>query len=153
MIPEMIPADVVYTWGMTEFPLSREATTLLDHMIHEGKLLFYCENLLPEMSDTLITGFTAKQLKWCEKNEVQMWNYLVEKKLLFSTRQMDIVRYINDGPTTNGFPPESPARTGMWLGWQIVRTCMKRHPEITLSRLMVNDNYLDILNASGYSPR
>jgi uncharacterized protein YjaZ len=81
-----------------------------------------------------------------------MWHYLIEHQLLFSTRQMDIVRYINDGPTTNGFPEGSPARTGAWLGWNIVKRYMKLHPEVTLPDLMKNDHYQDILNASGYAP-
>jgi hypothetical protein len=152
MIPEMIPTDVIYTWGKTEFPLSRDATTLLDNMVYEGELLCFCKTLLPDMADTLLTGFTARQLKWCMMNEVQMWNYMIENKLLFSTKQMDIVRYINDGPMTNGFPPESPARTGVWLGWQIVSAYMKKHPEVTLEQLMADSNYQQILNASGYAP-
>jgi hypothetical protein len=152
MIPEMIPSDVIHVWGMEQFPISRDATTIVDYMVHEGKLLCFCEALLPEMADTLLTGFSARQLKWCEKNEPQMWNYLIENKLLFSTKQMDIVRYINDGPTTNGFPPESPGRTGVWLGWQIVRAYLKHHPEVTLSQLMSDNNYMQILNSSAYAP-
>ena len=81
-----------------------------------------------------------------------MWTYLVEKDLLFSTKRMDIVRYINDGPQTNGFPPESPGRTGAWLGRQIIRKYMKRNPEITLEKLMKNQDYQGILNASAYLP-
>ncbi len=153
MIPAMIPSDVMYTWGMTEFPISPEATSLVDHMVHEGKLLYFCEAMMPELADTLLTGYTASQLKWCERNEPQMWNYLIEHKLLFSTRQMDIVRYINDGPTTNGFPPESPARTGAWLGWRIVKAYMEQHPDTTLKQLMANTRYLEILNTSAYAPQ
>jgi uncharacterized protein YjaZ len=82
-----------------------------------------------------------------------MWGFLIEKKLLFSNQRMDIVRYINDGPTTSSFPLESPARTGVWLGWQIVRKYMDKNPEITLPELMKNNDYQAILNASGYFPQ
>jgi len=153
MNPGMIPSDVAYTWGMTEFPISPGATTLLDHMIYEGKLMYFSEAMLPRTADTLRMGFSARQLKWCAVNEAHMWNYLVEKELLFSTRQMDIVRYINDGPTTNSFPLESPGRTGVWLGRQIIRLYMKRNPEVTLPQLMSNDHYLEILNSSAYAPQ
>ncbi|HOY51213.1 MAG TPA: DUF2268 domain-containing putative Zn-dependent protease [Prolixibacteraceae bacterium] len=153
MIPAMIPSDVMYTWGMTEFPLGKEATTLLDHMVHEGKLLYFMEAMLPREADTLRTGFSKRQLEWCRSNETAMWNYLVEHQMLFSTRQMDIVRYINDGPTTNGFPQESPARTGAWLGRQIVRAYMKKNPQVTLAELMANTAYRQILNGSAYAPQ
>jgi hypothetical protein len=152
MVPERIPVDVVQAWGRSIFPISREATSLCDNMLYEGKLLYFTQALMPDLEDTLRTGFTAEQLEWCKKNESQMWNYLIENKLLFSTKQMDIVRYMNDGPTTNGFPPESPGRTGAWLGWQIIRAYAKRHPEVTIPQLMMNDNYLGILNSSAYAP-
>ncbi len=153
MIPGMIPPDVAYTWGMTEFPIRSDATSLLDHMIHQGKLLYFTEAMLPRTADSLRTGFTSRQLRWCAQNEAQMWNYLVENKMLFSTQQMDIVRYINDGPSTNGFPPESPARTGAWLGRQIIRAYMKRNPDVTLAQLMAITDYQEILNASAYAPQ
>ncbi len=152
MIPEMIPTDAMYVWAMGEFEIGSQATTLLDHIVHEGKLLYFLEAMMPGAHDTLITGFTAKQAEWCRKNESQMWTYLIEHELLYSTKQMDIVRYINDGPHTNGFPQESPARTGAWLGRQIIRKYMKRHPEVTLQQLMENKNYMEILAASAYLP-
>jgi len=153
MIPEMIPRDVIQSWGRSQFPVPPgEATTLCDYMVYEGKMQYFTEALYPDMADTLLSAYSAGQLKWCKENESRMWNYLIENKMLFSTRQMDIVRYINDGPTTNGFPPESPARTGAWLGWQIVRNYMKRHPEVTLPQLMADNNFQGILNASAYAP-
>ncbi len=152
MFPEMIPVDVMRLWGSGEFEKNGNATSLLDHMIYEGKLLYFLEAMMPACTDTLLTGFTKKQLSWCSRNEVQMWNYLVENKLLFSTRQMDIVRYIHDGPFTTGFPNESPARTGAWIGWQIVRSYMKRNPEVSLPELMMDGDSRRILNASVYTP-
>lgn len=152
MIPEMIPADVMYVWAMGEYEIGENATTLLDHMVHEGKLLYFLEAMMPFEHDSLLTGFTSAQLKWCRNNEAQMWTYLIDNELLYSTKQMDITRYLNDGPQTNGFPPESPGRTGAWLGRQIIRKYMKQYPEITLEKLMGNNNYQQILNESAYLP-
>lgn len=152
MVPEMIPADVVYVWAMGEFNPGNKTVTVLDHIIHEGKLLYFMEAMMPEAPDSIITGFTAAQVEWCRNNEPQMWTFLIEKELLYSTKQMDIVRYINDGPQTSGFPQESPGRTGAWIGWQIIRKYMKRNPEVTLNQLMENTNYQEILNSSAYLP-
>lgn len=152
MVPEMITADVVYVWAMGEFNPGNKTVTVLDHIIHEGKLLYFMEAMMPEAPDSIITGFTAAQVEWCRNNEPQMWTFLIEKELLYSTKQMDIVRYINDGPQTSGFPQESPGRTGAWIGWQIIRKYMKRNPEVTLNQLMENTNYQEILNSSAYLP-
>ena len=152
MYKKKIPADVAYAWGMTEFGSNPEKTTLLDNIIQEGKLMYFTEALLPEAHDSLLIGYTKKELEWCKKNEAQMWMYLVEQKLLYSNKRMDIVRYINDGPHTSGFPLESPGRAGVWIGWQIVREYMNKNQEITIKELMENKDYQGILNASGYFP-
>jgi gliding motility-associated lipoprotein GldB len=152
MHPRKIVPDMIYAWGMTEFNERSRATTLLDHMVHQGKLMYFTDALLPEMHDTLKIGYTEKQLQWCKNNEPQMWNYLVEERMLYSNRRMDILRFINDGPYTTGFPVESAPRAGIWLGWQIVRQYMKKNPDVTLAELMQNTEYQKILNESAYFP-
>ena len=149
---EKLPSDVAYAWGLTEFDEIEQTTTVLDNIIHQGKLLYLVDALLPDIHDSLKIGYTTEQIQWCENNEAEMWNYLVENKMLYSNKRMDILRYINDGPSTTGFPIESPARTGTWIGWQIVRQYMKKYEEITLPQLMANKNYQEILNESGYYP-
>jgi len=152
MHPEKVVSDVAYAWGMTEFDERGAATTVLDHILHQGKLMYFVDALLPEMHDSLKIGYTEEQLQWCQNNEPQMWNFLVEKKLLYSNKRMDILRFINDGPYTTGFPTESPGKSGVWIGWQIVRQYMKKHREITVAELMKNTDYQQILNDSGYYP-
>ena len=121
-------------------------------MIHQGKLMYFVDAMLPEMHDSLKIGYTKLQLDWCKKNEAQMWSQLIEYKMLYSNKRMDIIRYINASPTTSGFPLESPGRTGVWIGWQVVRQYMKKFPEKTLADLMQNSNYQQILNDSKYFP-
>lgn len=152
MHKEKIASDVAYAWGVTEFEHTNKATSLLDNMIHHGKLMYFVDALLPGMHDSLKIGYTNQQLKWCRMNEAQMWSQLIEHKMLYSNKRMDIIRYINNSPTTSGFPLESPGRTGVWIGWQIVREYMKKNPEKTLSDLMLNSNYQQILNDSKYFP-
>lgn len=152
MHPQKLVSDVVYAWGMTEFDERGSTTTLLDHIVHQGKLMYFVDAMLPEVHDTLKIGYTAEQLKWCKNNEPQMWNFLVERKMLYSNKRMDILRFINDGPYTTGFPVESPGRSGVWIGWQIVRQYMKKHREVSVSELMKNTDYQQILNDSRYYP-
>jgi len=152
MHKDKLVSDVIYAWGMTEYDEKNTATNLMGNIIHYGKLMYFADALLPETHDSLKIGYTAKQLEFCQNNEAQMWGYLVERKMLFSNKRMDIVRYINDAPSTSGFPLESPGRAGVWLGWQIIRQYMRKHPEITLAELMENNNYQQILNDSEYFP-
>lgn len=152
MNPEKMVPDMMYGWAVTEWPKSDNANSLLSQMIQEGKILYFVDAMMPDLSDTLKIGFTKKQLDFCKKNEASMWTYLAEHKLLFSTNRMDVKHFIDDGPYTSSFTDESPARTGTWLGWQIVRSYMKEHPDMKLSDLMNNTEFQSILNQSGYQP-
>ncbi len=152
MYKERIPADVMYSWGLTEFENKATKANLLSQMIYEGKLLYFVDAMLPSTHDSIKIGYTGKQLEWCKKNESQMWFNLVENKKLFATGRMDIKRLIGDGPYTNGFPLESPGKAGVWLGWQIVRKYMDANPEIKLPQLMEMQDAQKILNDSGYFP-
>ena len=77
---------------------------------------------------------------------------MIEKKHLFSTDLMVVKRYIDESPFTKSFSAESPGRTGIWIGWQIVRNYMKNNPDVSLQDLIENSNYQEILNKSKYNP-
>lgn len=147
MVPEML-----YAWATSEWVKPDNSNTLLSNMIYGGKMMYFLDAMLPDAPDSLKIGYSEKQLKFCKKNETKMWTYLAEHKELFTTDRMNIKRFIDDGPYTAVFSEESPARTGVWLGWQIVRSYMKQNPETTLKMLMENHDYQKILNESGYQP-
>jgi len=152
MHQQRICPEVMYGWAATEWTKADNANNLLSHMIHEGKMMFFMDAVMPELHDSLKIGFSKKNLDFCEKNEAHMWTYLAEHKELYSTDRMSIKRFIDDGPFTASFTNESPGRTGVWLGWQIVRSYMKQHPEVKLADLMNNHDSQGILNQSGYQP-
>jgi len=152
MHPEKIVPDVLYAWAVTEWPKVDNANSLLSQMIHEGKMMYFVDAMLPELHDSLKIGFTKKQLDFCRMDEASMWMFLAEHKQLFTTDRMSIKRFMDDGPYTSSFTDKSPARTGVWIGWQIVRSYMEKHPEIKLPDLMNNSDFQGILNQSGYQP-
>ncbi|WP_430971792.1 hypothetical protein [Sunxiuqinia rutila] len=152
MHPQKIVSDAMHFWGATEFPISNRASKVIENMVYQGSLLYFVEAMMPDLPDSLIVGYTDAQLAFCEESEAAMWSYMAEQNLLFSTKRMDIKRYVDDGPYTSSFTTESPGRVGAWLGWQIVRSYMKKNPEVSLQQLMEQQDYLSILNQSGYQP-
>jgi len=152
MHPMKIPSDAMMAWAETEFISSDTKETLLGKMLYYGKLHVYLDAVLPNEADTLKWGFTADQLNWCQHHEKQMWVYLVENKVLFTSAYKDINKYINDAPFTATFSQESPGRTGRWIGYQIVYAYLKQHPEVSLQQLMENTDYEQILTLSKYKP-
>ena len=136
----------------SEFAYAHNPDNLISQMIYHGKIHVFLDAMLPHLADTVKWGMPDAKLRWCEKNERQMWMYLIENKLLFSSDYKDIKRYIDDGPFTSTFSKESPSRTGRWLGYQIVKSYLKQHPEITLQELMQLSDYQQVLSDSKYKP-
>jgi len=151
-IPEKIPSDVANVWGSSLYGYNDAKDNVLSRMIYGGQLMYFTEALLPEEADSLKIGFTASQLSFCKKNEKQMWTYLIENELLFSTDQLVIKRLVEDAPTTYYFPDESPGKAAVWLGWQIVREYAKKHPDLSLDEIMQENDYQKILRESKYTP-
>lgn len=152
MHKDKILPDVMLGWAYTEFAYNDSKDNLLSQMIYHGKMMYFLDAMLPDQPDTLKIGYTAKQLDFCELSEEGFWTFFMEQKLLFSTEQYVKRRYIRDAPYTADFSAQSPGRTGIWVGWQIVRSYMDRHRGVTLKELMNNDDYQSILNQSGYAP-
>ena len=152
MHPEKIVPELMYAWGVTEWPKADNGNSLLSLMIYEGKMMYFLDAMLPDLPDTLKIGYTKKQLDYCTKNEASMWTFLAENKLLYSTDRMSIKRFMDDGPYTPAFTDQSPARTGAWLGWQIVRSYMKQNKDVKLADLMNITDFQLVLNQSGYHP-
>jgi hypothetical protein len=144
--------DMMVAWVMAEWPKSNNANSMLSEMIQEGKQMYFVDAMLPDLNDTLKMGYTKIQIDFCRKNEASMWTFLAEHKLLFTTDRMSIKRFIDDGPYTSAFGEQSPSRTGVWIGWQIVQSYMKQHPEVKLADLLANQDFQMILNQSNYQP-
>ena len=146
-------SDAVYGWLESVFKPNEDKNDLLSQIIHEGKIMYLEDALLPSIHDTIKIRYSAKQLHWCKDNEFNMWAYIIQNKLLYSTTEGDIKKFTDDGPFTPGFNRDfSPSITGNWLGWQIVRAYMKNNPNITLPQLISENNADRILSRSGYKP-
>ena len=130
MTPENIVPDCMYGWGASEWDfdfLKYPADNVLTEMIHQGKLKYFQKCMLPETSDELIFGFNPDQMKFCRNNERQMWEYLIENDLLFSTDQFTIRKLTGEAPFTSYFTNESPGKAAVWLGFRIVESYMMKN--------------------------
>lgn len=152
MNPENILPDAMRAWALTEFEFNDSIDNLVNNIIYHGKIIYFLDAVLPNLADSLKLGFSEDEIEWCKSNDKQMWNYLIDNKLLFSTEYMVINQHINPAPFTTGYPKESPGRASVWLGWQIVRAYMQRNPEVSLKNLMFDDDYQKILSQSRYEP-
>lgn len=137
------------------FPESDSSKTLLSKMVHNGKIMYFMDQTLPDIADSVKIGYTGAQLKWCFDNEKDLWAYFLDENLLYEADYPKIQKYLTDAPFTPGLGEknESAPKLAVWVGWQIVRKYMEKHPEVTLTELMANKDAQKILNDSKYRPK
>jgi len=137
------------------FPENDTNKSLLSKMIYNGKIMYFMDQMLPDVPDTTKIGYTGAQLKWCQDFESKIWGYFLEENLLYETDYPKIQKYLTEAPFTPGLGEknESAPKLAVWTGWQIVRAYMDKHPEVTLPKLMATTDAQKILNDSKYRPK
>ena len=137
------------------FPENDSSKTLLSKMIYSGKIMYFMDDILPEVQDSIKIGYSAAQLKWCREFEPKIWVYFLDENLLYEGDYQKIQKYLVEAPFTPGLGEknESAPKLAIWTGWQIVRAYMEKHPKVTLPQLMADNNAQEILNESKYHPK
>jgi len=134
------------------FPANYPGNNLLDQMIEAGKRIYFIDAMIPDYPDRFKLDYSDSQLEWAKQNESHVWAAIIENELLYSTRNNTIRTFLADGPFTADFSMESPPRLGEFIGWQIVKSYMKHHREVSLPQLMQQADAQKILSKSGYKP-
>ncbi len=150
---KFIPTDC-FSKGMAYRHLpDKTPVTALDYMLAEGKRLLLTQTVFPSTPARDIIGYSADKYDWAVQNEGAVWQYLMEKNMIYS-KDEDIVRQlVGETPFTRAFGNNSPGRLGAYLGWRILQCYMKQHPETPLRELMRRTDSQNILNESLYKPK
>ncbi|MBQ8760021.1 MAG: hypothetical protein IJZ06_01190 [Bacteroidales bacterium] len=125
---------------------------LLTEMIEVGKMYYFIEAMNPSMPDSILMGYSSSQMQWVENHEADVWASIVGNDMLYS-KGLEMYRtFFGDGPFTQAFSNESPARLGEYIGLQIIRSYMTNN-DVSLQELMANDDIQQIFQASQYKPK
>lgn len=154
MRKEYIAPDVIKSIAISKFEGQLNENSFLSHLLFDGKLKYFTKQLLPYLSDTLLFGYSAKQLKWCIENEADIWTHFIDKKLLFNQNPNEYMRYLNDGPFTSApdVPQESAPSIAVFIGYQIIKQYAEQN-NLSLSEVMQENNWEKILRESKYRPK
>ncbi|WGD35377.1 gliding motility lipoprotein GldB [Olleya sp. YS] len=154
MKPEQIVVDLADAYAK-KMVLNTKRRSLLDEMIYFGKLLYIKDKVIPFKTDAQKIGYTPEQLDWAFANQEQIWQYFIDKELLYSTDSKLPNRFINAAPFSKFYlaeiDNESPGRIGQFIGWQIVKAYMKNN-DVSLTELL-NTPAQSLFNKSKYKPR
>ncbi len=154
MTPERVPADVMHQLAVKHLSrVTPRPETLLEHMVHQGKIMYFLDCMLPHVEDTMKIKYTGTQQTWMKRNAGLAWTYKIENDLLYDTDHGAITKFTGEAPFTSAFSGNSAPRTGAWLGWQMVREFMRRHDDVSLQELIHETDARKILTRSRYRPR
>ena len=129
--------------------------TFLSQIIYYGKKLYLKEKLLPNKNDTITIGYSKQDLTWAQENELYIWKYFIERELLYNTDSKLVRRFLDHSPFSKFYlqiDNQSPGRIGRWIGWQIVRSFMKKNPETRIEDLILKPSE-ELFVKSGYKPK
>jgi len=152
---DYILSDLLHYYFSSNIPFL-EDNSLLASMLHYGKIHYLTSLMLPGHKEHIVMGYPEDKMEWCLGNEANIWAYFIDNKLLFSSHQQNKQRFIEDAPFSKfytSFDSESPGRVGQWIGWNIVRSYMESHPEISLTALIKEQDAQKILRESRYKPK
>jgi gliding motility-associated lipoprotein GldB len=132
-----------------------EDRTFLGQMLFEGKKLYLQDLLLPHEEDHIKMAYTEIELEWVKENEIYIWQYFIEKQMLYQTDPQWAERFLEPAPFTKFYlelDRESPGRIGRWIGWQIVRKFREQNTEVSLQELLRLPAQ-QLFNQSKYKPK
>ena len=128
--------------------------SFLSYMIFYGKKLYLKDIILPHKSDEIKIGYNEDQINWVVENEKYIWEYIIERKLLYNNDVSLMKRFIDPSPFSKFYleiDNESPGRIGQWLGWQIVRSFVDKNPKVKLSEIILMPEEI-LFKKSSYKP-
>lgn len=125
---------------------------VLTEMINAGKQLYFIEALNPTLPDSVLMGYTSKQMRWAEQFESDVWASIVGNDMLYSNGLELFRTLFGDAPFTQAFSNEAPARLGEYIGLQIIRSYMNNN-EVSLQEMIRDNDFHKIFQASQYKPK
>jgi hypothetical protein len=134
-----------------QYPFYTDNEDLLSLMIQKGKELFFLEKVNPFIEESLRMGFTKEQLEWCNKNQAAIYNYFQVQQLLYSKVLQKTMRYVLDGPSAVGMPPESPGNVGSYIGLQIIKAYAD-NSKASVIEILKEKDYQKIFKSANYKP-
>lgn len=153
MRPDRIVPDCLVFYLMSQYPFPMDySRTLLDVIMHFGKINYVVQYLLDYSSSEEALGYSEAERAWCKENQQQVWKYILEKGHLHATDPMIVRQYTRPAPFVNNLGENMPLMLGTWIGTKIIDSYMKYHKKTTLRQLLEMDDYERMFNESRFNP-
>lgn len=150
--PDYISRDLAQSIYSSYIEKNSYQKDVLTEMINAGKRLYFIEAMNPTLPDSILMGYSSKQMTWANNFERDVWASIIGNNMLYAN-SVDIIRSLfGDGPFTQAFSNEAPARLGEYIGLQIIRSYMINN-NVSLQELINDNDIQQIFQASRYKPK
>ncbi|QHV98982.1 gliding motility lipoprotein GldB [Spirosoma endbachense] len=129
---------------------TRSDQTMLADMVYYGKGYVFTKAILPNTPDSLVIGYSDKQLTETFNAQDVVWGHFIDNQLLYQTNPAVKQRYLNERPFTAEIGQGCPGAIGRWLGWRIVGRYHDKQASVGIAELMRNADARQIFEQSGY---
>lgn len=119
-------------------------------MVFYGKSLEFSREVLPHIPDSLIIGYTNREMQSAYENQEYIWGHVIDRELLNNTNPAVLAKYFGERPYIAEIGPDCPGRIGQWLGWRVTELYRMNNPEISIPELMQTEDPDIILRGSKY---
>jgi hypothetical protein len=147
---EYIAPAIIFAISDKYNATNRADQTMLADMVYYGKGYVFTKTMLPNVPDSLVIGYSDKQLTQTFNAQDIIWGHFIENQLLYQTNPTIKQRYLNERPFTAEIGQACPGAIGRWLGWRIVGMYHDEHSSVSIADLMRNANARQIFEQSGY---
>lgn len=132
---QYLERDILMAWIQVHL-FNEMDGKLAEHIIQAGKILYVLNASFPKAEPNYILRYTKEQYDWTEKNEANIWSYMVSEQMLFKSDASYKTNFLNEGPTTVGLSPDAPDRIGQYIGYKIVKGYMDKNKSLSLRELL-----------------
>lgn len=150
---DYVAPDIIRAWLYGLYPDLSAKGDILSDIVYQGRILYCVWRMMPHLTMEQLLGYDDRQMEWCRNCEAQMWGYMAEHDLLYSTKPMDKAKLINEAPFISYFGQNSPGRAPIYCGLRIVMAYMEAFPKTTIEQLLTLKDAQKILMGAGYNPK
>lgn len=147
---EYIVPAIVFAISDKYNATDRTDQTVLADMVYYGKGYVFTKTMLPEVADSLIIGYSDKQLTETFNAQDVVWAHFIDNQLLYQTNPAIKQRYLNERPFTAEIGQGCPGAIARWVGWRIVGRYHDERSSVSIADLMRNASARQIFEQSGY---
>jgi gliding motility-associated lipoprotein GldB len=126
--------------------------SMLAEMIYYGKAYYFTKRMVPCLQDSVMIGYTSKEINGANSNSAAIWAHFIENELLYETNHFQKQKYLSERPKTLEIGNDCPGRIGTWVGYEVVKK-FNKETKSSLQELMNEPNIQRILTQSKYKPK